>query len=59
LRRPRRCRSSGPDRLRPAPIGVSAPFSELAQWEEAARVADKALYAAKAGGRNRVVLQLV
>ena len=38
-------------------IGVSQPFSALRQWEQAARSADTALYAAKAGGRNRVVLQ--
>jgi diguanylate cyclase (GGDEF)-like protein len=38
-------------------VGVSQPFSTLLQWESAARAADAALYAAKAAGRNRVVLQ--
>jgi diguanylate cyclase (GGDEF)-like protein len=38
-------------------VGVSQPFMALGQWESAARAADTALYAAKAAGRNRVVLQ--
>ncbi len=37
-------------------VGVSRPFSQLRQWEQAARAADTALYAAKAAGRNRVML---
>jgi len=37
-------------------IGVSHPFSQLRQWERAARSADAALYAAKAAGRNQVRL---
>ncbi|MBN9428872.1 MAG: GGDEF domain-containing protein [Burkholderiales bacterium] len=36
-------------------IGVSHPFGGLGQWEAAARAADRALYAAKEAGRNRVV----
>jgi diguanylate cyclase (GGDEF)-like protein len=38
-------------------VGVSQPFDALRQWEQAARAADMALYAAKEAGRNRVVLQ--
>jgi diguanylate cyclase (GGDEF)-like protein len=38
-------------------IGVSQPFSQLRQWEQAARAADQALYAAKAAGRDRVTLE--
>jgi diguanylate cyclase (GGDEF)-like protein len=37
-------------------IGVSRSFGSLAGREAAAREADEALYAAKAGGRNRVVV---
>jgi diguanylate cyclase (GGDEF)-like protein len=36
-------------------IGVSRPFSSLADWAMASTEADAALYAAKAGGRNRVM----
>jgi diguanylate cyclase (GGDEF)-like protein len=50
---------AGPDG-RPWPcsvsIGVSPPFADGAAWERALRQADDALYAAKAGGRNRVVV---
>lgn len=50
---------NGPDG-RPWPcsvsIGVSAAFAEGTAWEHALREADDALYAAKAGGRNRVVM---
>ena len=38
-------------------VGVSQPFTALGHWEAAARAADKALYAAKEAGRNRVELQ--
>lgn len=37
-------------------IGVSPAFLREAEWEPALRQADTALYAAKAGGRNRVAL---
>ncbi len=40
-------------------IGVSQPFSTIGQWEAAARTADRALYAAKEAGRNRVVAATV
>ncbi len=50
---------AGPDG-RPWPcsvsIGVSPPFADGTAWERALRQADDALYAAKAGGRNRVVM---
>jgi diguanylate cyclase (GGDEF)-like protein len=50
---------NGPDG-RPWPcsvsIGVSPPFADGTAWERALRQADDALYAAKAGGRNRVVV---
>ena len=50
---------AGPDG-RPWPcsvsIGVSPPFADGTAWERALRQADDALYAAKAGGRNRVVV---
>jgi diguanylate cyclase (GGDEF)-like protein len=36
-------------------VGVSTPFGALAERDRATREADHALYAAKAGGRNRVV----
>jgi diguanylate cyclase (GGDEF)-like protein len=37
-------------------IGVSPPFVLASEWESALRLADDALYAAKAAGRNRVVV---
>ena len=37
-----------------ASIGVSRPLARLDRWEHAAREADRALYAAKAAGRNSV-----
>ena len=37
-------------------IGVSQAFTQQADWETALRHADAALYAAKAGGRDRVVV---
>jgi diguanylate cyclase (GGDEF)-like protein len=50
---------SGPDG-KPWPcsvsIGVSPPFLHAADWETALRIADDALYAAKAAGRDRVVV---
>jgi diguanylate cyclase (GGDEF)-like protein len=36
-------------------VGVSRSFRSLSDWEQAAREADRALHAAKAEGRNRVV----
>lgn len=38
-----------------ASLGVSTPFTTLDAWPFAAMEADKALYAAKASGRNRVI----
>ena len=35
-------------------VGVSAPFSSSAEWESAHGEADRAMYAAKSAGRNRV-----
>ena len=35
-------------------IGISPPCATLADWQRTAAAADAALYAAKAGGRNRV-----
>lgn len=37
-------------------IGVSPPFVQASEWETALRIADDALYAAKAAGRDRVVV---
>lgn len=37
-------------------VGVSRPFVDLQAWEHAAREADKALYAAKQAGRDRVAV---
>ncbi len=37
-------------------VGVSTPFRALAERDRAMREADQALYAAKAGGRNRVAV---
>jgi diguanylate cyclase (GGDEF)-like protein len=37
-------------------VGVSRPFDRRAAWDAALREADQAMYAAKAAGRNRVVL---
>jgi PleD family two-component response regulator len=36
-------------------VGVSRSFRSLSEWEEAVREADRALFTAKAGGRNCVV----